>query len=213
MKSLLLALCLLLPLGAIAAPAAPAPANPALVEGRDYKLIADGQPYRPLDGKIEVVEVFAYWCPHCAEFQPVLSAWVRKLPADVRFTYVPAAFDPSDAFARGFFAAERAGAVARTHDALFDAIHRNGLLAHNATLDEIAWYYGQHGLNQAAVKADMVGPQVDALMQRARAFEVGIQLPGTPTLVVNGRYLITPRTHEDALRIADQLVAQLRTAR
>ena len=207
MKSVLLALCLLLPLAASAAEPA------ALVEGRDYRLIDDGAPYRPLDGKIEVVEVFAYWCPHCAEFQPALSAWVRKLPADVRFTYVPAAFDPNDAFARGFFAVERANAVARTHDAMFRAVHHDGLLPQNATIDEIAWYYGQQGLNSTAIKAAMVGPQVDALMQRAHAFEVGIKLPGTPTMVVNGRYLITPRTHQDALRIADQLVAQLRAAR
>lgn len=213
MKSLLLALCLLLPLGAIAAPATPAAPAPAAVEGRDYILIPDGQPYRPLAGKIEVVEVFAYWCPHCAEFQPLLAAWARKLPADVRFDYVPAAFDLNDAFARGFFAAERANAVARTHDGLFRAIHHDGLLARNATIDEIAWYYGQQGLNATAIKAAIVGPQVDALMQRARAFEVGIQLPGTPTMVVNGRYLITPRTHQDALRIADQLVTQLRAAR
>jgi thiol:disulfide interchange protein DsbA len=211
MKSLLLALCLLFPLGAGAAPATPA--APAAVEGRDYILIPDGQPYRPLAGKIEVVEVFAYWCPHCAEFQPLLAAWARKLPADVRFDYVPAAFDLNDAFARGFFAAERANAVARTHDGLFRAIHHDGLLARNATIDEIAWYYGQQGLNATAIKAAMVGPQVDALMQSARAFEVGIQLPGTPTMVVNGRYLITPRTHQDALRIADQLVTQLRAAR
>lgn len=209
MKSVLLALLCLLLLPLAAAAAEPAP----LVEGRDYRLIEDGTPYRPLDGKIEVVEVFAYWCPHCAEFQPELSAWVRKLPADVRFTYVPSAIDLGDAFARGFFAAERANAVARTHDPMFQAVHHDGLLAQNATINEIAWYYGQHGMNQAAIKAAMVGPQVDALMQRARAFEVGIQLPGTPTMVVNGRYLITPRTHEDALRIADQLVARLRAAR
>lgn len=198
---------LLLPLAAAAAePAAP-------VEGRDYRVVENGAPYRPLDGKIEVVEVFAYWCPHCAEFQPSLDAWVRKLPGDVRFTYLPAAFDPNDAFARGFFAAERAGAVARTHDAMFRAVHHDGLLARNATIDEIAWFYGQQGLDQKAAKAAMLGPQVDALMQRAREFEIGIQLPGTPTMVVNGRYVITPRTHQDALRIADQLVARLRAAR
>jgi thiol:disulfide interchange protein DsbA len=204
--SLLLALCLLLPLAVSAA-------EPGqLVEGRDYTLVENGQPYRPLDGKIEVVEVFAYWCPHCAEFQPVLSAWVRRLPGDVRFTYVPAAFNLDDAFARGFFAAETAGAVARTHEGVFSAVHHDGLLARNATIDEIAWYYGQHGMSQAAAKASMVGPQVDALMAHARAFELGIGLRGTPTMVVNGRYLITPRTHADALRIADQLVARLRAA-
>ena len=208
MKSVLLAaLCLFAPLAAVAAEPAP------LVEGRDYLLVGDGTPYRPLDGRIEVVEIFAYWCPHCAEFQPLLGAWARRQPDDVRFTYVPAAFDPDDAFARGFFAAERAGAVARTHDALFRAVHHDGLLARNATIDEIAWYYGQQGLDPKAIKVAMVGPQVDALMQRAREFEIGIKLAGTPTMVVNGRYLITPRTHQDALRIADQLVARLRAAR
>lgn len=209
-RGLLLALaCLLLP----APGAAAVPAAQDLVEGRDYVVVQDGKPWRPLDGKIEVVEVFAYWCPHCAEFQPLLSAWARKLPADVRFEYLPAAFNPADPFARGFFAAQGANAVARTHDALFRAVHHDGLLARNATIDEIAWYYGQQGLSQAAIKAAMVGPQVDASMQRAREFEVGIQLPGTPTMVVNGRYLITPRTHQDALRIADQLIAHLRKAR
>lgn len=209
MKSLLLVLfSLLLPLAAIAAPA-----QPALVEGRDYVLVENGAPYRPLAGKIEVVEVFAYWCPHCAEFQPLLAAWASKLPADVRFEYVPAAFDLDDAFGRAFFAAERAGAVNRTHDAMFRAIHRDGLLAHNASMDEIAWFFGQQGLDAKAIKASMAGPQVDAMMQRARAFELGTKMTGTPTMVVNGRYRITPRTHQDALRIANQLVAQLRAAR
>lgn len=214
MKSLLLAACLLLPLGATATPvtaAAPATADRA-VEGRDYVLIDNGTPYRPLAGKIEVVEVFAYWCPHCADFDPVLTAWVRKLPADVRFNYIPAAIDPNDAFARGFFAAEGAGAVERTHAAVYRAVHHDGLLPHNATMAEIAWFYGQQGLDPVKMKAAMASPQVDALMQRARQFEVDIQLPGTPTMVVNGRYRITPRSHEDALRIADQLIAQLRAA-
>jgi thiol:disulfide interchange protein DsbA len=184
------------------------------VEGVDYVVIDGGRPFQPLGPgvKAEVVEVFAYWCPHCAEFQPVLDPWVRALPKDVRFTYLPAAFDANDAFARGFFAAEDKGAVARTHAAVYDAVHHKGLLARNATIDELAWFYGQQGLGQAAMKAAMTGPAVDARMKRAREFEVAIRLPGTPAMVVNGRYLITPRTHEDALRIADQLIARLRAA-
>ena len=211
LRGMLLA-ALVLPGLALAAGAAPAADEP--VEGTDYVVIEGGQPYRPLGPgiKAEVVEVFAYWCPHCAEFQSALDPWVRALPKDVRFTYVPAAFDPNDAFARGFFAAEGKGAVDRTHALVYDAVHRKGLLARNATMDELAWFYGQQGLGQAAMKAAMTSPAVDELMARARAFEVGIQLPGTPALLVNGRYLITPRTHEDALRIADQLIAKVRAA-
>ncbi len=197
---------LLLPLAAPAATPAP------LVEGRDYVVIDDGQPWQPLDGKIEVVEIFAYWCPHCAEFQPQLEAWARKLPADVRFGYVAAVFDPGDNFARAFFAAEQAGAVARTHDDVFRAVHVDGLLPRNASIDELAFYYGQHGLNRPAMKAAMVGPVVEAKLRAARDFELRSGIEGTPALIINGRYRLTPRTHEDAFRIADQLIATLRKA-
>jgi thiol:disulfide interchange protein DsbA len=207
LSTLLLSASLLLAWGGAAAAESAEP----VVEGRDYVLVDNGQPWRPLDGKIEVVEVFAYTCPHCAEFQPELSAWVRNLPKDVRFTYVPAAYDPNDPFARTFFVAEQAGALPRTHDALFAAIHHDGLIARNATLDELAWFYAQHGMVQSQVKAASASPEVDREMQRARAFELGIKLPGTPTMVVDGRYLITPHSHADALRIADGLIAKLRS--
>jgi len=123
---------------------------------------------------------------------------------------VPAVFDAGDAFARGFFAAEAAGAVSRTHDGVYRAVHADGLLARNATIDEVAWYYGQQGLNAAKVKADMAGSAVEAQLRAAREFAMRSGVEGTPTLIVNGRYRITPRTHGDALRIADQLIAQLR---
>jgi thiol:disulfide interchange protein DsbA len=198
---------LLLPLSALAAtPAAP-------VAGEDYVLIDGGQPYQPLAGKkIEVVEVFGYWCHHCAEFQPHVEAWKQKLPADVRFTYVPAVFSDDDAFARAYFAAADAGALDRTHDDLFRAIHDDRILATNATIDEIAWFYGEHGLVPAKMKAAMTSPATTVRLQGARDFALRSGVEGTPSLVINGRYRVRGRTHDDTLRIASQLIAQLRAA-
>src|SRR5690606_26650529 len=181
------------------------------VEGTDYTVVEGGQPWNGADGRIEVLEVFAYTCGHCAEFQPMLDAWVRKLPAAVRFASLPAANGPGNAFGRGFFVATAKGALDRVHASMFRAVHVDGRLAHNASVDEVAWFLGEHGLDKAAAKAAMAGPEVDALMQRARAFQLGIRLRGTPTLVVAGRYVVTPRTHADALRIAEQLVARIRS--
>jgi len=181
------------------------------VEGRDYTVVEGGQPWGGTDGKIEVLEVFAYTCGHCAEFQPMLAAWVRKQPADVRFEYLPAAYDTGNAFGRGFFVAKAKGALDRVHAPMFRAVHDEGLLAHNATLDEVAWFLGQHGIDKATAKVAMASPEVDGLMQRAREFQLRIRLRGTPTLVVAGRYVVTPRTHADALRITEQLVARIRT--
>jgi thiol:disulfide interchange protein DsbA len=199
---------LLLPLAALAA----APAAP--VAGEDYVLIDGGQPYQPLAGsRIEVVEVFGYWCHHCAEFQPRVEAWKQRLPADVRFTYVPAVFSDDDAFARAYFAAADAGALGRTHDELFRAIHDDRILAANATVDEIAWFYGEHGLVPAKMKAAMTSPATTARLQRARDFALRSGVEGTPSLVINGRYRVRGRTHDDTLRIASQLIAQLRATR
>lgn len=58
--SLLLAL---VPLSAWAA------VNHPPVVGQDYVEISDGQPFAPLAGKIEVVEIFGYTCVHCAHFE------------------------------------------------------------------------------------------------------------------------------------------------
>ncbi|MGE8275434.1 MAG: thiol:disulfide interchange protein DsbA/DsbL, partial [Stenotrophomonas sp.] len=81
-----------------AAPAAaPAPTTaaltgPAPVEGADYQVIPNGQPFQPAAGKIEVTEIFGYVCPACAAFQPLVGPWKAGLPSDVNFVYVPAMF-------------------------------------------------------------------------------------------------------------------------
>ena len=111
-----LLLALLLPL---AANAAQPSASKPLVAGTDYIEIPGGTPYQPLNGKIEIVEVFAYWCGHCAEFQPLVDTWKAKLPKDVRFTYVPAAFGgPWTNYGKAYYAAETMGLVERTPDGL-----------------------------------------------------------------------------------------------
>ena len=206
-RTFALLLACLLPLGSVAAaePAAP-------VEGRDY-VIVDAQPWRPVKGKVEIAEIFAYTCSHCAEFEPALEAWAAKLPKDAHLERVPAAYNPNDPFARGFFVAEQAGALPRTHAELFDALHHKRLLPGNASATELAWFYGQHGLDQNKVKAAFGSARVDAEMKRAREFALAVGLQGTPTLVVDGRYRITPRSHADALRIADALIARIRAKR
>src|SRR5665647_1830874 len=44
-------------------------------------------------GKVEVIEFFGYWCPHCNAFEPELEAWLKRLPANISFRRVPVAFN------------------------------------------------------------------------------------------------------------------------
>ncbi len=186
---------------------------PAPVEGRDYVLIADGKPFADAKGKIEVAEVFGYWCHFCNDFQPIVDAWKRKLPADVQFTYVPAAFDLDDPFARGFFAAQQLGLLTRTHNALFRAVHSTRDVPMNASASELATFYAGFGIPAPRFIATMASPAVTAQMQRARTFAQRSGISGTPSLIVAGRYRVTASSFDAQLRIVDGLLAQLRNSR
>ena len=122
---------------------------PGLVEGKDYEVIRNGQPWQPLNGKVEVVEVFGYVCPACARIEPIFSGWEERLPADVRVNYVRAPFGPQwTPYAKAFYVAESLGLVDETHTPMFHAIHlENTLPGEGETPDEdaIAQWYGKHG--------------------------------------------------------------------
>jgi thiol:disulfide interchange protein DsbA len=198
-----LLLLALLPLSAFAA-------DP--VAGVDYVEIADGKPYAPLDGKVEVVEVFGYTCIHCAHFQPAVSAWHKKQPSWVRFTPVPAAFGGFwTPYARAYYAAAKLRVLAKTHDAMFKALHEQGSLPiQNASSNEIATWYASYGVDPQAFVAAMESPATDLLLERSKAFALATGIEGTPTLVVNGKYRVTAGSFEDTLRIADYLITRER---
>lgn len=191
----------------------PAHAAAPAVEGRDYVLIEGGAPYRPLDGKIEVVEVFAYLCEHCARFQPMVDAWKRRLPRDVRFTALPLPSGRDDAFARGFFAAQAAGKLDKVHAPLFVAVHQQQTVPRNPSIDELAAWYGQQGLDAKKLRAAMAAPALGEKLGEAYRYAQRSGLEGTPTLIVNGRYRILGRSLEEYLANADAVIAQLRGGR
>ena len=199
------------PAAAEAALAAAASGAPP-VEGTDYVVIPNGEPFEPANGQVEVVEVFGYTCPHCATFQPAIAGWKSKLPADVRVTYVPAPFGGYwIPYAKAYYAAEALGVLDRTHDAMFAALHVQGALPiQNATPEEIGrWYASQSDVDAATFAATMESFGTDAKLKRATQFIQRSGVDGTPTLVVNGKYRIVG---PDPLRIASHLVAMERAA-
>jgi len=202
-----LVLLALLPFAALAA----AP-QPALVEGTDYEVIENGVPFAPLKGKVEVVEVFGYTCPHCAHFQPKVSAWAKKNAKTVNFIPMAAPFGGSwQPYAKAFYAAQVLGVADRSHDAMFQALHTDGVLPlRNATPGEIAPFYARYGVDAAKFMAAYDGADVANRVQKAEQFIRRSGVEGTPMLVINGRYRVMGHDFDDVLRIADQLVARER---
>lgn len=207
------------PTDAPIAPAATAtpPAGPEPVLGTDYTEIAGGQPFNPQPGKIEVAEAFGYTCPHCAEFEPLIEAWRAKQTADVSFVPVAAPFGGFwTPYAKAYYTAEALGLVAKTHSQVFRAIHIERSLPVRADVspDDIAQFYAKYGANPKEFASTMASFAVDAKVNRARQFLERSGVQGTPSIVVNGKYLvsITQGGFEEMLRVTDHLVAKERAA-
>ena len=192
-------------------PAMPDPAN-APREGVDYTVLPEPQPTFG-SGGIEVAEVFAYTCIHCANLQPTINAWKPTLPSDVRFRYVPGAFGgPSDNFARGFFAAETMGLLDKTHDGVFKAFFVDRKFQ-TGSLEEIADHYASQGADREAFLSTMNSFAVTAKVNRARQFALRTNVQATPTMIINGKYSATTtndRGPEGLLATIDYLVAMER---
>jgi len=187
--------------------AADAPAPAAWEEGKNYFLVDPPQPTASGD-KVEVLEVFSYACPHCAHFQPTAEEIKKSLPAGAVFTYMPAVFNPSwEPYARAYYTAESLGVVDKTHQDLFDALHRDHLPMR--TIDDLAGFYAQHGVDKAKFLATSASFEVESKLQRAAQIVKADGVDGTPSIIVDGKYRVTGTSaggYPQMVQIVDYLV-------
>jgi thiol:disulfide interchange protein DsbA len=189
------------------------PSGPAPVAGTDYVEIPGGQTYEPTRGQVEVVEVFGYTCPHCATFEPLVDSWKAKLPADVKFTPVAAPFGGYWVpYAKAFYTAQTMGLLDKTHDAMFRALHvdRSLPIQPPPSTEQLAQWYGQYGANPQQFASTMSSFATDAKLKRAQQWLQRSGVDSTPVLIVNGKYRVTGKSHEENLRIAEHLIARER---
>ncbi|MEO6102524.1 MAG: thiol:disulfide interchange protein DsbA/DsbL [Pseudoxanthomonas sp.] len=189
--------------------------NSAPMAGTDYFELPQGAPYAPLDGQVEVVEVFGYTCGHCARFEPLLVAWKTTLPPGVRFTPVPAALGGYwVTFAQAFYAAEQLGIREKSHEAMFAALHVQHSLGPDSSPEQIARFYAQFGVDPNTFVETMHSSAVDAQVNQSRQFAVRSRIEGTPSLIIDGKYLVPvdARGYEHMLGTAAYLVAQQHAA-
>ncbi len=193
------------------ADAAKAPAKPALVAGQDYLLIAPAQ--AASGDQVIVTEVFSYACPHCADFQPYANELKSKLPKGVKFALLPAVFNAMwEPYARGFYTAQSMGLVDKTHQALFDAIHRD----HEPlrTIQDLAnLFYANYGASPgeflSTATSFVIEGDLAAGNQKVREWQVD----STPTLIIDGKFRVTANAErgigfQQMVQIALQLVDQ-----
>ncbi len=179
--------------------------------GKHYTLIEPAVSTRAGAGEVEVVEVFSYACPHCYRFQPHIEEWLSNKPDYVEFRRVAAQFNPTfEVFARAYVTADMMGLVAQTHGAMFAALHSEHRRFRN--MDDIAAFYAEHGADKGRFLSTAESFAVVTRMNKEaiEAREYGIR--GTPSLIVNGKYLVSANedvpTHSEMIKVMQYLVEQ-----
>lgn len=180
------------------------------VAGKDYIVIQNGQPLESAEGKVVVEEFFNYICPACNTFEPYFAAWRAKLPPYVKLVYVPATFRPDFLpYAYAYYAAKTLGLAEKTHDAVYKAIHdAHSLPSETDPQDEnkIAAFYAQYGVTADDFLKTMHSFGVEVAVRRATEHLKNSRIPSTPSLLINGRYLVKGATYPDMLRVASYLI-------
>ncbi len=163
--------------------------------------------------KIEVVELFWYGCGHCYQMDPLLEAWVKKLPSDVTFKRLPGLTDPKWApMAKAYYTLEDLKLSSKLHTALFEAIHKEKVLNPTDEAATINWIALKGGVDKAKVDALFKSFTMNNKLNRAAQTFRASGATGVPTLIIGGQYATksTSAGNEGTLKTADYIITNLR---
>lgn len=165
-------------------------------------------------GKIEVVELFWYGCPHCYQFEPVIQPWVEQLPDDVSFKRMPAMFGGVwNLHGQLFLTLESMNVDQSVHDAVFSAYHNEGNRLE--TPEKMADLLANHGVDREAFLKAFNSFGVKARIEQVKKLGMAYQISGVPVLVVNGKYRFdigSAGGPQRTLELADFLIEKERSA-
>jgi protein dithiol oxidoreductase (disulfide-forming) len=189
-------------------------ASAQLVQGKNYERVKNPQPTES-GKKIEVLEFFSYGCPHCAELEPYLDAWLAKLPPDVEFHRVPVAFQERwVALGKIYYTLDVIGEERKLSPEVFQAIHqRNMSLWNDKTFLDWA---ASKGLDRKKVEDTLASFAIQGKMNRAKQLAQAYNVQSVPTVVIDGKFITSSDrvgTHAALPAAIDELIAKARAER
>ena len=192
--------------------------------GRNYGLINPAQPTEA-GKKVEVIEFFAYYCPHCNALDPVLANWVKEQGDNIIFkrVHTSANGEPMPQ-QKLFYALQAIGKEDEYHSKILLAIHFQHM--HLDSDEQIIDFMAKQGMDKQKFTEIYNSFSVQSKVQRAIQMQNSYDVHNWPTIVLDGRLITSPPmagadmasyNEETAqnmmLKVMDQLVAQLKKER
>ncbi|ABN62133.1 MULTISPECIES: thiol:disulfide interchange protein DsbA/DsbL [Shewanella] len=160
-------------------------------EGKDYVTVAGiTEAQKPV-----LREFFSYNCPHCYKQEPLMDLTVQLLGKDVAFERTPVgAGRPAWELSQlAYYVAQKLKMTKQTHGAIFKQIHEKG--EQFTAPEQVKAFFVAQGAKVDDVDAAMnsVDAKFTLMNYDSQAELAGIK--GVPSLLVNGRYMLTSTAH------------------
>ena len=162
--------------------------------GKNYIPIVPAQSTSAEPGQVEVIEFMWLGCPHCADLQPTLEAWVSKKPAYIKFVQEHVMWGPAHRqHAKLLYtlqALNRSDLVGKA----FEQIHQrnNSLLSSKGdeaeTMAIQMAFAKSNGISEADFKREYNGFGVNTRLQRSEELNRRYRIESVPTIIINGKY-------------------------
>jgi len=152
-------------------------------------------PYKEVPAQAEdakkVLVFFSFSCPVCASYDQGLSRWAQTMPPGWTAEFMPVALPDKGNYiaARAFFAVKDAdpSRLPAFMSAAYSLIHQNGMTQENpATWSRAVEIAQVRGFNEAWAKV------TPGRLEKAFAKLLTYGVDATPSLVIGGRYIISP---------------------
>jgi thiol:disulfide interchange protein DsbA len=177
-------------LGLSAAAAVPFASAADPQNGKDYTMLANAQP-TDTGKKVEVIEFFAYYCPHCYAFDPLLSEWVKKQGDNIVFKRVHVAAGAGAVpQQRLFYTLDAMGLTEKYHTRAFEAMHVQRIRFSND--EQVFDWAAKNGIDRAQFVATYNSFGINARLRRAAAMMEAYDVQYWPMLVIDGRWVASP---------------------
>jgi thiol:disulfide interchange protein DsbA len=182
-----------------------------VMAGRDYQVLKPAQPTSS-GSKVEVLEFFFYGCSHCFHLHGPLSSWEKTMPKDVELQFVPVIFrDSWEPMARAFYALEAIGMREKLHDDLFQAWNVFGTdLSDEGRISD---FIAKRGVDRSRFDAAYNSFTLAGKVARSNQLVRDYGVRGTPTIAVDGKYIITGLEPADTIRVLNEVIKIARKER
>ena len=167
--------------------------------GTHYRVVSPAQPTDVGSGKVEVLEIFWYACPHCYSLEPYIESWKKKKAPYIEFVRVPVMWGPIHrAHAQLYYTLKALGRLEALNARAFQEVHRLVELQKPPlvtpgddaeTLHLMSNWAASQGVSARDFTDAWNSFSVNKDMQTAEELTRRYRVEGVPLFIVNGKYI------------------------